>query len=79
MSAELNKAFINGMGCGAKTFCQVIKDKITEFKESNTDELVMDILQFVNVTLETSPAELQKTLENIQNRVDNYIKSKNNQ
>lgn len=77
MSAELNKAFINGMGCGAKTFCQVIKDKITEFKESNTDELVMDILQFVNVTLETSPAELQKVLEKIQTRVDSYINNKN--
>lgn len=77
MSAELNKAFINGMGCGAKTFCQVIKDKITEFKESNTDELVMDILQFVSVTLETSPAELQKVLEKIQTRVDSYINNKN--
>lgn len=79
MSTELNKAFMNGMGCGAKTFCQVIKDKITEFKGDNKNELICNILQFVDITLETSPAELQKTLVNIQNRVDNYIKSENNQ
>lgn len=77
MSEELNKAFINGMGCGAKTFCQVIKDKITEYKGNDTDELVKDILKFVNVTLETSPPELQKVLEKIQTRVDSYINNKN--
>ncbi len=69
MSEQLNKAFINGMGCGAKTFCQVIKDKIVKFDRDDNSELINDISQFVDLTLETSPSELQATLENIQNRI----------
>ena len=65
---QLQKQYVTGVSHGAKAFCQVIKDKIDNFKGMNMSDLIADISNFADITLKNSPENLQKAFEKTQER-----------
>ena len=73
MRKNLQKQFNMGASYGAKAFCQVIKDKINNFKGDNLTVLLADISEFADKTLENSPENLQTAFAQLNERISKII------
>lgn len=73
MQKHLLKQFNLGASYGAKAFCQVIKDKIDNFKGDDFTVLLADISEFANKTLVNSPENLQTAFEQMHERINKII------
>lgn len=73
---QLNKAYISGLSNGAKTFAQVVKDKLGKLSDNNMGEVITDIESFVDTTLKSSVEELNMAFESVKENTEKIIKSK---
>lgn len=70
---HLQRQFNIGASYGAKAFCQVIRDKIDNFKGNDREELLKEISDFADTTLENSPEKLQSGFAQMNERISKII------
>lgn len=78
LRAELEKCFTTGYSYGARSFCQVIRDKIDNYNNEDKTLLLADILDFANKTLNVSANSIKETIEETKKITDEILGKDNN-